>query len=56
MPTVAEMHINFRKEMDDLRDYFLAEVDQRNNNIKIGNGNSKDKDIESLRIQNLEID
>lgn len=58
LPTVAEMHADFRKELDDLRDYFLAEEDQRNtnNNTKQGNDNLKRNEVESIRIQNLEID
>lgn len=56
LPTVAEMHLNFRKELDDLRDYFLAEEDQRNNNIKSDKDDLKLNEIESVKIQNLEID
>lgn len=57
MPTVAEMHTDFRKELDDLRDYFLAEEAQRNNNnIANGKDNFKNNEIESLNIQKLEID
>lgn len=56
LPTVAEMHADFRKELDDLRDYFLAEEDQRNNNNAKGKENLKNNGIESLRIQKLEID
>lgn len=59
LPTVVEMHKDFRKELDSLRDYFLAEEDQRNNNSKNDNENLKDikkSGIDSLRIQNLEID
>lgn len=56
LPTVAEMHANSRKEFDDLRDYFLAEEDQRNNNAKNGNDSVKISEIKSLKIQKLEID
>ncbi|XP_037039603.1 alpha-tocopherol transfer protein-like [Bradysia coprophila] len=56
LPTVAEMHTNFRKELDDLRDYFVAEEDQRNNNAKNASDNLKINEVKSLKMQSLEID
>lgn len=56
LPTVVEMNANFRKEFDELRDYFLAEEAQRTNSTDDVKENSKTNNIESIRIQNLEID
>ncbi|KAJ6642975.1 Alpha-tocopherol transfer protein-like [Pseudolycoriella hygida] len=56
LPTVAEMHNNFRKDLEALHGYFLAEEAQRKIIIKTGKNNLKKKDVESLSLVNLQID
>lgn len=57
LPTVAEMHTNFRKEFDDLRDYFLAEEDHRNYDAEHAKSDEfKINQMKWLNMKSLQID